>query len=205
MTAKEAITLLQSRVDLIKRDYPDIADYAEALLMAIKALLAQGQENDLISREAAIDAIVNTPTDVYSHDRIVSVLDGAAFRQNEIIDIINALPSAQPDPDKLHLQREQAYVQGWEDARLIDRQAAISAVNTALFPKINTAKDAEKALLKLPSVQPQIIRCKDCKHYVLHVLFGRSQGWCERLCDEFDKSLARGTEDDDFCSRAERR
>lgn len=38
---------------------------------------------------------------------------------------------------------------------LISRQAAIDAVNTALFPKINTAKDAEKALRYLPSVQPE--------------------------------------------------
>ena len=38
---------------------------------------------------------------------------------------------------------------------LIDRQAAIDAVNTALFPKINTAKDAEKALRTLPSAQPE--------------------------------------------------
>ena len=38
---------------------------------------------------------------------------------------------------------------------LISRQAAIDAVNTALFPKINTAKDAEKALRELPSVQPE--------------------------------------------------
>ena len=38
---------------------------------------------------------------------------------------------------------------------LIDRQAAIDAVNTALFPKINTAKDAEKALRGLPSAQPE--------------------------------------------------
>ena len=53
--------------------------------------------DDLISRQAAIEAIVNTPTDVYSHDRIISVLDGAAFRQNEIIDIIEALPSAQSE------------------------------------------------------------------------------------------------------------
>jgi hypothetical protein len=36
---------------------------------------------------------------------------------------------------------------------LISRQAAIDAVNTALFPKINTAKDAEKALRNLPSAQ----------------------------------------------------
>ena len=38
---------------------------------------------------------------------------------------------------------------------LISRQAAIRAVNTALFPKINTAKDAEKALRDLPSAQPE--------------------------------------------------
>jgi hypothetical protein len=36
---------------------------------------------------------------------------------------------------------------------LISRQAAIRVVNTALFPKINTAKDAEKALRDLPSAQ----------------------------------------------------
>jgi hypothetical protein len=38
---------------------------------------------------------------------------------------------------------------------LISRQEAIYAVNTALFPKINTAKDAEKALRNLPSAQPK--------------------------------------------------
>lgn len=72
---------------------------------------------DLISRQAVIYAIVNTPTDVYSHDSMITVLDGAAFRQDEIIDIINALPSAEPDKDMIHLQREQAYMQGWEDAK----------------------------------------------------------------------------------------
>lgn len=38
---------------------------------------------------------------------------------------------------------------------LISRQTAIDAINTALFPKINTAKDAEKALRNLPSAQPE--------------------------------------------------
>ena len=36
---------------------------------------------------------------------------------------------------------------------LIKRQDAINAVNTALFPKINTAKEAEKVLKALPSAQ----------------------------------------------------
>jgi len=43
----------------------------------------------------------------------------------------------------------------------ISRQAAIRAVNTALFPKINTAKDAEKALRDLPPAQPERT-CVNC-------------------------------------------
>lgn len=50
-----------------------------------------------------------------------------------------------------------------------------------------------------------VVRCKDCKFYVEHSLFGRTQGWCERLCDEFDRSMARGTENDDFCSHGEKK
>ena len=94
---------------------------------------------------------------------------------------------------------------------LVSRQAAIDAVYKCAnifinnLPVMVDKADAYKALAELPSAQPEIIRCKDCKHYVIHTLFGRSQGWCERLCDEFDKTLARGTEQDDFCSRAERR
>lgn len=66
-----------------------------------------------------------------------------------------------------------------------------------------TLTEADDALEKIDYVR--VVRCKDCKHYVLYELFGRSQGWCERLCDEFDKSLARATEEDDFCSHGERR
>ena len=50
-----------------------------------------------------------------------------------------------------------------------------------------------------------VVRCKDCKFYVEHSLFGVTQGWCERLCDEFDRSMARGTNDDDFCSHGEKK
>lgn len=50
----------------------------------------------------------------------------------------------------------------------------------------------------------EVVRCKNCKHYVIHTLFGHSQGWCERLCDEFDKSLAHGAEEYDYCSYGKR-
>ena len=92
---------------------------------------------------------------------------------------------------------------------LIERQAAINTAQVMYErcdENIEDYRDLMVESLKvLPSAQPEIIRCKDCKHYVIHTFFGRSQGWCERLCDEFDKSLARGTEADDYCSRAERR
>ena len=53
--------------------------------------------NDLISRQAAIDAIVNTPSEVQNKNiPLVNQYDGATFRQIEILGIIEALPSALP-------------------------------------------------------------------------------------------------------------
>lgn len=97
---------------------------------------------------------------------------------------------------------------------LIDRQSAIDAIQAAyIYTDGGEDKNAVwtnvgltnalHIMQDLPSAQPEIVRCKECKHYVAHSLFGRSQGWCERLCDEFDKSLARETEPDDYCSKAE--
>ena len=100
---------------------------------------------------------------------------------------------------------------------LIDRLAAIDALLELVEARRTwkSTEDARKeisgidasicAIHDLPSAQPEIIRCKECKHYVIHTFFGRSQGWCERLCDEFDKSLARDAEPDDYCSKAEMR
>lgn len=52
--------------------------------------------NDLISRQAAIEAIVNTPTNPeHKYMGNFVYMDGTATRQNEIIDIIEALPPAQ--------------------------------------------------------------------------------------------------------------
>ncbi len=47
----------------------------------------------------------------------------------------------------------------------ISRQDAISMVHTALFPKIGLAKKAGDSLMQLPSVQPEIIRCRYCRHW----------------------------------------
>ena len=77
----------------------------------------------------------------------------------------------------------------------ISRQAAIEAL-TALEEPAPTARhlsaiyDCEDAIKALPSAQPEIIRCKDCKHW---------DG--VDTCDVIDAPVW----DNDFCSMAERR
>lgn len=53
--------------------------------------------DDLISRQAAIDAIVNTVSEIGLYDNSEEARYGATFRQHEIIDIIEGMPSAQPE------------------------------------------------------------------------------------------------------------
>ena len=50
-----------------------------------------------------------------------------------------------------------------------------------------------------------VVRCKDCKFYVEHSLFGVTQGWCEKFCDKFDRSMVIITDNDDFCSHGEKK
>lgn len=50
--------------------------------------------DDLISRAAAIYAIVNTVSDVGLHDNSETARYGATYRQQEIITILKSLPSA---------------------------------------------------------------------------------------------------------------
>ena len=56
--------------------------------------------DDYISRQAAIDAIVNTVSEIGLHDNSEVARYGATFRQHEIIDIIEGVPSAQPERKK---------------------------------------------------------------------------------------------------------
>lgn len=58
---------------------------------------------DLIDRQAAIEAVDG------------ALLDGIS--EGLAIEILAELPSVQPDNDMVHLQKEQAYLQGWEEGR----------------------------------------------------------------------------------------
>ena len=52
--------------------------------------------DDIISRQAAINAIVNSPSEVQNKNiPLVNQYDGATFRQIEILGILETLPSAE--------------------------------------------------------------------------------------------------------------
>lgn len=115
MTRQEAIDILKSKMDgSIDTSY----EWAEAIRMAIQALKQPEPCKDTISRQAAIDAIVNRTVTV---DTDAQWLSGHARCELEIIDIINALPSAQPEPHEIgYLDCSNALLKMWMDNVLTD-------------------------------------------------------------------------------------
>ena len=77
--------------------------------------------------------------------------------------------------------------------RQIGNRESYSSYNEAWTDCINRV-DAE--LNSLPSAQPEIIHCRDCKH---HHYESKGIPYCDRI------DYGYGWKDDDFCSRAERR
>ena len=78
---------------------------------------------------------------------------------------------------------------------LISRQAAIDAIRGEI--EINGYSHVVDVLEQMPSAQPEIIRCKDCRYYQ-----DNNDGYPHINC----KWDANETPDaDDFCSGAERR
>ena len=91
---------------------------------------------------------------------------------------------------------------------LISRQAAINAMES-----INDSiceQQAIDALCELPSAQPEIIRCKDCKYWQPHTQCGFDEDNDEyhNYCGYHmpgDEWYAEYWEADDYCSYGERK
>lgn len=80
----------------------------------------------------------------------------------------------------------------------IERQEAIDAIDGALLDEVNEGI-AIDILLDLPSAQPEIIRCKDCKYWDTSWQNDYAPNY--HYCPNVD-----GTRRDDFyCADAERR
>lgn len=75
----------------------------------------------------------------------------------------------------------------------ISRQAAIRIISGYQDGPVDKSV-AKRLLTQLPSAQPEIIRCKDCKYYREH---DDQDDFCIFRCMQ--------TESNDYCSYAERR
>jgi len=101
----------------------------------------------------------------------------------------------------------------------ISRQAAIDALHmdTSIIPfeKAREYADAtiseiRNRLEKLPSTQPDIIRCKDCKHWIPYDWMFSDVWRSKNMADYPEDEIGCNCSDmamkaNDFCSRAERR
>lgn len=206
MTAKEAIVILEIWLRGIEEDHIntmfDLSDYAKALELAIEALnnhladpgkkvsFSWGQEDDLISRQAAIDLF---PNDALEWDTKGGYIAPHLARR-----MIEELPSAQPEPsDAVYRLYKRAYEAGqrnaqpephydeWcTDCKEYDRERHRCPRWNRVIRE--TLKDAQPE-------QPDIIRCKDCKH-AGGVPNADGLYWCD-IHDTFMR----------YCSDAERR
>ena len=92
----------------------------------------------------------------------------------------------------------------------ISRQQAIDALVKALNPHLVTFVRAKNAIEQLPPIQPEIVRCKDCKHWIPYDwMFSevwRSKNMADYPEDEIGCNWCdMAMKANDFCSRAERR
>ena len=84
---------------------------------------------------------------------------------------------------------------------LISRQVAIDATwfEPSYTDPLNVLTEVRDRLKALPSAQPDIIRCKDCKYWT-HIN-RTNRYWCKTDDGLYDLNPS----PNDFCSRAERR
>lgn len=205
MTREEAIKEIEDRVqttEYIGGNYVDCVDI-EALRMAIEALqrsdhIADGGKKDEHLRE------VTKKVDVIS--RQAAIEDAReAFKRNptmaiRVMDLIKSMPSAQPAIE----ERMEESAQNVPNGELISRKAAIDAVRNFDDCENGYSDTYDKAFIisaleELPSTQPEIVRCKDCKYYKF--ADNRAFGMPVKMCEWFGFEDVDG---DDFCSRAER-
>lgn len=102
-------------------------------------------------------------------------------------------PNLQPTCNDDLISREQAI-------KALDDKITITGSANAVVVKDYVERVRQK-LIKLPSAEPKVIRCKDCKHYV------KDYGWncIEYMVCSISPLHRVLRKPNDFCSRAKRR
>ena len=166
--------------------------------------------SDLISRQDAIEAVAELASSM-SVCISVDECHGMKRMQGMAVRVLDDLPSVQPQSTMGQVNEA---VQSTKDC--ISRQAAIDALKGlstwwadeggyyggAQPPMVALLdpEDAVSAIENMPSAQPEIVKCRECKHY--QFADNRAFGMPVKMCEWFGFE---DVDDDDFCSRAERR
>ena len=151
---------------------------------------------DLISRQAAIDAILHITNcksvrELFEYNQLHHLTEMWSGGVNDAIDAVIGVDSAQLGTDT------------------ISRQEAIDEI-LGQPPEPHYPSWYAEQIKRLPSAQPEIIRCKDCK-YRMPYDWMFSETWQSQNMDDYpDDEIGclycdMAMKADDFCSRAERR
>ena len=92
----------------------------------------------------------------------------------------------------------------------ISREQAIDALEDAEDAFGYLTKDWREVLEQLPPIQPEIVRCKDCKHWIPYDWMFSEMWQSKNIADYPEDEMGCNWCDmamkaNDFCSRAERR
>jgi hypothetical protein len=146
--------------------------------------MERNMSKDLISRQAAIDALRDYLVGKRCPD------DGTLTCRLIENEVVNKLPSA--------LSTNLASL----GTDCISRQQAIDDIWTVSPLARLDRKWVDRWLRQLPSAHPEIIRCKDCKYWVPGYITDNDD-FIPPKCGEWQQMV--GHSSDDYCSLAERR
>ena len=181
MTNEEARSNLEKLSQLSDDGMIDFSTIRESIKVAISALEKQDVPDtnvgDMISRQAAIDAIKTSRYLVDAMEKIIRLPSAQPNLQptcNKLATVANDI--CVPCKDSISRQAVTDLFDAWEAAELDHH-----------IPKI-----LRDRLKTIPSVQPEIIHCKDCIRYGRDDCFMKIQMLWE-------------LKPDDYCSMAERK
>ena len=119
--------------------------------------------DDLISRQQAIDAILNITNcksvrELFEYNQLHHLTEMWSGGVNDAIDAVIGVDSAQLGTNLAEVGTD-----------TISRQAAIHVLKELTANGTNKGmvfgEDAVHRIEMLPSAQPEIVRCKDCNHF----------------------------------------
>ena len=159
------------------------------------------QKDDVIYRQMAIDVIDEWFKKVVRTGNMSAYEYDSAYEQGEIdayvtaIDTVKTLPAAQPE---LTDEQSIAHLQssGWMQRH--DKEMYESGLKEQL------ADDSDSYDSLLPTVQPEIIRCEDCKFSHM-TNDGKYCKYCDMFTDDYGQLIEMYFESNFYCGYAERK